>query len=255
MKLFKTLAVHMRQMLSWPFITVSLGICATYLMSGLGYALQASPDAISAAVFATFGGTTYYTIYILPSFAYSMTFAREWQERASMYWIIRSGITNYAISKVFVSALAGFLSHFLGLSLFIGGICIKLPLYAETTTSSIYVTGLMEQGHVFSGAVCYIMDVSSAAALAAALGMSISFLFPNSYVALAAPLGLMLLISRITDYLSVLPLFNPGNWASSIDTAGSPEMALSYKLCLVIIMLSIYSLIAVKELKRRVVNA
>lgn len=55
---------------------------------------------------------------ILPVFAFGLSYAMEKEARAERYWIIRAGSGNYALSKVLNSALSGFLTVFLGISLF-----------------------------------------------------------------------------------------------------------------------------------------
>ncbi|SFQ31566.1 hypothetical protein SAMN05444406_12627, partial [Caldicoprobacter faecalis] len=56
---------------------------------------------------------------ILPLFPFATTFATEWQERAVRFWIVRTGIRNYSMSKVLVSAISGFLTTAVGMLMFV----------------------------------------------------------------------------------------------------------------------------------------
>src|SRR5690625_6619081 len=92
----------------------------------------------------TGGGSLFLMTGILPLFAFSTTFASEWSQRATSFWIVRAGIRNYATSKVIVSALPGFLTTAVGLNLFFLLMRIKLPIFSTPSTGDAYAT-LLEQ--------------------------------------------------------------------------------------------------------------
>src|SRR5690625_1971503 len=53
------------------------------------------------------GGIMMIIVGILPLFPYGTSFAEDWEQRATSFWIIRTGINRYAIAKLLVTGLSG----------------------------------------------------------------------------------------------------------------------------------------------------
>ena len=52
---------------------------------------------------------------IIPIFPFAATYATEWEEKATGFWFVRTGVIAYSLSKILVSAISGFLTTAFGI--------------------------------------------------------------------------------------------------------------------------------------------
>src|SRR5690625_1060911 len=135
----------------------------------------------------TGGGSLFLMTGILPVFAFATTFASEWNQQATSFWMVRTGIRKYSISKVVVTAFSGFLTSAIGFILFILLMRIKFPLFLSITTGDGYVV-LLENGQPIKYLMYHITHLSLTSMLFAVIALWVSAYIPNTFVAVASPL-------------------------------------------------------------------
>src|SRR5690625_3367540 len=111
---FALLIVNIKRgIMSVPFLLSACGVTVVMVFATWSLITQKSNESYIDVIYlygmGTGGGSLFLMTGILPLFAFSTTFASEWGQRATSFWIVRAGIRNYATSKVIVSALSGFL--------------------------------------------------------------------------------------------------------------------------------------------------
>src|SRR5699024_2194139 len=148
----------------------------------------------------TGGGSLFLMTGILPLFAFSTTFASEWGQRAASFWIVRSGIRNYATSKVIASALSGFLTTSVGLSLYVFLMRMNYPLFSNPSTGDAYAS-LLEFDMPIRYLLFHISHISLTSALFAVVALWVSTYLPNQFVTVAAPLVIYFVAHRFTTQL------------------------------------------------------
>lgn len=124
MKLFfSLLAVDLRRAIcSLRFLLSACGVTLVMFLTGLGLLImpnQAYYDVLYIFGLSSGSENMVLIVGILPLLPFAVTFASEWGEHATGFWIVRTGIRNYSVSKVLVSALSGFLVTAVGMILFV----------------------------------------------------------------------------------------------------------------------------------------
>ncbi len=256
MRFLRSLWTDLRQLFSWKLAAAILVTGLTYIFAGFSFMYEQA-DVWYIVGLAVWGSTAYYTIYLLPVFAFSSQIAADWQTHATPYWIIRTGVVRYTVSKMIASAISGFLTHFLGVLILILYFAPSMPLFLQDHTTTIYSLDWMRKGYVIRGFIGFMIDKSIAAALVAALGMMVSVYFIHPYVAIASPIAVLLTLSRLTYKFrfGLFGILNPSYWTNTIDTADSAAEALLAKMILLIVMMTLFTIIGVAGMKRRVAHA
>lgn len=198
------------------------------------------------------GGSLFLMTGILPLFAYATTFASEWEQRATSFWLVRTGVRRYAISKVLVSALSGFLTTFVGLALFVLIIRIKLPLSSDASAGGSVYASLVEQGMPIQYFLFHITHFSLTAALFAVIAIWVSTYIPNKFVTIAAPLVIYFVTFRFTTQLPIPEYLKADSIVELIYDAGSPSASLLIKLGIVVLLCTLMGFATVRQIRRRV---
>lgn len=235
MKFLRAFQVQFRQMLSWQ-----LALCGVLgaLMMELSVAgliadfLSGRSPHTSVWSLANFTGANLLTLFVLPTLPFAMSLSQDWESHAAPYWVVREGIACYAVSKLLASALAGFLTVGLGLGLFVLANGTYMPWYYSCT--SVDYEALFEAGHIFQGWACFILHKALSGGLIGALGMFLSILVPNRFVAVSAPLAIHLTVLRVipTQLISPISIWHPINWVESIHHTAVPGLTLLEKFLL-----------------------
>lgn len=235
MKLLRAIWVQLRQMFSWQLALCGfLGALMMELsVAGLiaDHISGKNPDPdVWYLINST--GANLLTLFVLPTLPFAMSLSQDWEARATPYWAAREGIARYTVSKLLASAMAGFLTVGLGLTLFVLVNGTYLPWFHSCT--SVDYEALFESGHIFLGWLCYILHMSLSGALIGALGMFMSILVPNQFVAISAPLAIHLTVLRVipTDLISPISIWHPTNWVEGIHYTASPGVTLLGKFLL-----------------------
>lgn len=248
---FSLLAINIRQaVFSLRFLVSACGVTLTMFLTGLGL-LSTAHDVIYLCGLSSGSESRMLMVGILPLFPFAITFAIEWEQRATQFWMIRTGIRNYSSSKVFVSALSGFLTTALGVSIFVLMALIRFPLFTHVSTGDAYSV-LLEAGKPVQYLCYYIVHISLSSALFAVAAVWISAYIPNRYAAVAGPLVLYFVAHRFTttldipQYLKVITIVEGGY------DAGTPQKTLLLKLGIVMALCLLMGYGTIRQIRRRV---
>lgn len=244
-----------RALLSWRFIISACGVSLIMFAAVPGLLGDTSSSVFYLMDLSLPGsGLSSMVLCILPVFAFAISFASEWEEKAVSFWIVRTGVVRYTISKIVVSAVSGFMTIVVGMILFILVLRPWFPLFTTVHTDLSYET-LMVQGHVYAGLLLYISHFALSGALTAVCAMWISAYLPNRFVVATAPVVLYFTSLRITGRLELPAYLDPVFWVGGIYNVASPVATLLTKLVTVIILCCIMCVAATLQMKRRISHA
>src|SRR5690625_2125285 len=241
-----------RSMISFSFLLSTLGVTIILLLTAYGW-FHENTDVVYLFVSSISGGTLFIITGILPLFAFSTSFASEWEQGATSFWLIRTGVRNYSINKVLVRALTGFLTTCLGMLLFILLLRIKFPLFVFNSTGDPYAY-LLDDGKPMIYLIYNIFHYSLSSALFAVTALWVSTYIPNRFIALASPLALYFVIFRfmtgldIPQYLKINTIVVGGYRG---ETAFNTFL---FKLIPVIILCGLMGFAAVRQIRRRILR-
>lgn len=229
MKFLRAFHVQLRQMLSWQLALCGV-LTAMVMELSVSGVIAEREDFTNVWYLVRLNGAGHLTLFVLPALPFAMSLSRDWGSHAAPYWVVREGIANYTISKLLASALAGFLTVGLGLTLFVLVNCTYLPWFRSC--SDMDYEQLFEAGHIFMGWLCYILHMALSGALIGTLGMFMSILVPNQFVAISAPLAIHLTVMRImpTRLISPASIWHPTNWVQGVHHSSLPGLTLLGKL-------------------------
>lgn len=166
---------------------------------------------------------------ILPVIPFALSYAREKEENAVRYWVIRCGINRYACSKIIIGAIGGLLTVFLGILLFVVILLPQIPVY-EIPIGAGYEL-LMEEGHFAAGILLFSVHHGLSGMIAAIYAIWFSTLLPNPFASAAAPLVLNFALCRITNRIHFNPEYlAPVWWISGVYEADTPGQTIFIKL-------------------------
>lgn len=241
-----------RSVISFSFLLSTLGVTIILLFTAYGW-IHDNTDVIYLFLCSISGGTLFIITGVLPLFAFSTSFASEWEQGATSFWLIRTGVRNYSINKVLVSALTGFLTTCLGMLLFILLLRIKFPLFVFNSTGDPYAY-LLDDGKLMIYLIYNIFHYSLSSALFAVTALWVSTYIPNRFIALASPLALYFVIFRFTTSLDI-PRYLKIN--TIVESGYRGETAFNtflFKLIPVIVLCGLMGFAAVKQIRRRVLR-
>lgn len=229
MKFLRSFAVQLRQALSWQ---LALCVLLFAVVTELTVAGIIAMGQVNVWRLAQFSGANLMTLFILPALPFAMTLMGDWDSRAAPYWVVREGLGRYTVSKLLASAAAGFLTVGLGLAVFVLINGMFFPWYGSCSGEDYEI--LFDGGHIFLGWLYYILHMALSGAVIGALGMFMSIIVPNRFVAISAPLAIHLTIMRIvpTELISPISIWHPVNWIEGMHCTFSPFLTLMEKFLL-----------------------
>jgi len=255
-KFFALLIVNIKRgIMSVPFLISACGVTVVMVFATWSLITQKSNESYIDVIYlygmGTGGGSLFLMTSILPLFAFSTTFASEWSQRATSFWIVRAGIRNYATSKVIVSALSGFLTTAVGLNLFFLLMRIKLPIFSTPNTGDAYAT-LLEQGMPIIYLVYHVTHISLTSALFAVIALWVSTYLPNKFVTVAAPLVIYFIAHRFTTQLDIPEYLKAISIVEGTYHGSTPTISLLIKLGIVSLLCLFMGFGTVRQIRRRV---
>ena len=143
---------------------------------------------------------------IVPIFPYALSLIQEWNEHATPFWMIRTGVTAYTVAKLVAVALSGFLTVFLGMILYIVVQHIFLPWGDMTNTFSRYNEA---SDSIFIYFLLVASHKGASAMLVAVCALWITTYFSSAYAAIIAPNALYWIVMRIFSYIPLPEILNP----------------------------------------------
>lgn len=197
-------------------------------------------------------GITSMTFCVLPVFAFGLSYAIENETHAERYWIVRAGTGTYAWSKMITSAISGFLTVFLGISLFAVILLPIWPFYNQPCTDYTYEL-LMRDGKVLLGFLLYASHHSLSGAVMAVCAMWCSTLLPNRFVTTVAPMTLYFTILRFRNN-NFPSLLDPIYWNSGIYDTETAGKTILIKIITSMILCMIMGIFIKINIDRRLLN-
>ena len=243
-----------RALLSWRFLLCIFGFTGIMLAAVSGFYSHATSVWYLLYYSIKGSGTASLLLCVIPVLPFAVKFATEWEDSAVSFWIIRTGVTRYTLSKIIVSAVSGFLTIAGSIVLFILVLRLWYPLFSKSITSDIYNT-LMEQGYVIKGLLSFTIHVGLSGVLTAVCAMWVSTYLPNRFVVAAAPVVLHFTLLRMTSGLELPGYLYPTNWVEGIYYTASPVGTLMIKLTTVLVVCTILCIAATLQMKRRISHA
>lgn len=256
MKLFTSLFIVdlKRAILSVRFLFCVVAIALVMLFSSSGVFLSAS-DSLGLLGFSLSGtGSIILILGILPLFPFSTNFSYEWEQKISRFWMIRTGITNYSLSKITVSAISGFLTTVLGFILFIFITLVKHPFFQHVSTGDAYAV-LLENNQPIKYFFYFITHYSLTSALFAVVALWVSSYIPNPFVAVSVPFVLYFILHRFTTLLDIPLYLKAVVIVERIYDNGGPFATLLLKFITVVCLILFIGFATIKQIKRRVYKA
>lgn len=188
----------------------------------------------------------------LPVFAFGLSYAWEWEEKAMRYQVIRAGTGRYILSKVLNCALSGFLTVFLGIGLFV---LILLPFYPpHLPDSGITPYEILMGTHLIPGWLLYMAHHGLSGSIVSVCALWFSTLLPNRFAAAAAPFILYFSILRL-NFLTRLPAWvSPVYWIGGVWSAGSCLETIGYKLVTALVLCALFSIASRYHMERRLLH-
>lgn len=139
---------------------------------------------------------------LLPVFGalpFAANFSDEWKSGVTLGCTLRRGVKKYAAANVLFCAATSLLTVFLGMMLYAGVYSLFIPLYGEyNNPASFLFGGLLTSGRGWLFMIFQIFIFACSCSMWAVMGLLLSALMPNKYVAIAAPFVASYIVERIT---------------------------------------------------------
>lgn len=166
---------------------------------------------------------------VLPVIPFALSYAREKEENAVRYWVIRCGINRYACSRLIIGGIGGFLTVFLGILLFVVILLPQIPVYEYPMWAEYEI--LMQEGHFVAGIILFAAHHGISGMISAMCAIWFSTLLPNPFASAAAPLVLYVTLCRFVSRVHFNPEYlDPVWWISGIYDADTPAQTILIKL-------------------------
>lgn len=250
-KFFFTLQADLyRSVRSVNFLISIMVILLVMFISSGGF-ISPTTDALDLLGHGLTGsGSSIFILCIAPILPYGMSFALDMEERSTNFWMIRTGVKTYAISKYISAMIAGFLSVSLSIIIFTFGMTLFFPLLTTVNTGDSYAL-LLEQNKPILYVLLIAVHYGLSAVLFAGGAITVSAFISNRFTVVIAPLVFYFVLIRLTD-LTSLPLFlRVSHLVQGIYPDVSPLASFLYKLLPVIGISGVLLYITVKQIQRR----
>lgn len=240
-----------RAILSVNFILSTLFISLIMIVSCSGFLTKSSEDIVSMLEHALSGSGSPMIIFsILPILPYGMSFALDMEEKASTFWVIRTGSREYAVSKYIAAIISGFLTITVGIFVFALILSLFFPLFENNNNGNSYAVFLVNN-KVGIYLLLYTIHNSLSGALFAGVAMTVSSYIPNKFTVLTIPIVVYFVLMRITTRASIPIFLKVDKLVQSIYPDVSPMTAFMYKLIPVTIILGILLSVTAKQVVRK----
>lgn len=189
----------------------------------------------------------------LPVFAFGLSYAREWEEKAVRCQVIRAGTGRYALSRTLNCALSGFLTVFLGIGLFVLILLPVCPPHLPDPGDAPPYEALMGT-HLIPGWLLYMAHHGLSGSIVSVCALWFSTLLPNRFAAAAAPFILYFSILRL-NFLTRLPAWtSPVYWISGVWSGESCLETIGYKLITALALCALFGIAARYHIERRLLH-
>ncbi|MCM1065567.1 MAG: hypothetical protein NC420_14080 [Eubacterium sp.] len=253
-RVFRLFMTDMRRAVCSPQFCLGVaGVSALMLAAVFG--IQSSVESVWSLMRLATQGSGFESIElcVFPVFAYGMSYALEWEQKVQRFLLIRSGVTEYMISKLTACFLSGFLTVFLGLAVFIVLWCPFYPLYDHPISSFRYEE-LMLEGKILEGYLYYMVHQGITGGISAVCGAWISTIRPNQFAAASAPLVLYFCLLRVAEGLAIPEALKPLYWEADIYDGSTAGETLLIKIGISAVLCVVMGFCALINAKRRLLR-
>jgi hypothetical protein len=247
-----------RALLSWKFLYSVLGVFFILLATAASLKREEAFTSVWYVLTMTVQGSGSATIILLmlPIFPFALSLAEEWEERAVNFHLIRTGSNRYALTKITVASVTGFLVIFAGLLLFVLAKCLTLPLFIGSASNIYNMMG--EQGKALTGIMLYIIHFGFSGSITASCAVLVSTFVTNRFVAAATPVVLHFTLLRFIstnlfpyEMLYLHPIF----WIEGVYEFESPWVTLLVKAVTAVVLCAVMFAITRYKLRRKLAYA
>jgi hypothetical protein len=190
---------------------------------------------------------------VFAALPFAGNFAEEWTNGVTVSCTVRRGVRRYAAANFFCCFVSALVTVFFGMMLFAGLYALVVPVYKPDGNPYTFIFGkYLTRGQGWRFLILRIGVFSVSCAMWAVVGMLLSVLFPNRYVAIGAPLVASYLIERIT--LRFPDNLNLWYLSLSLITAKSDWLGFLYCTGIFLIITAVCGIAFVRLVRRRVQN-
>ncbi len=244
-----------RSFISIEFALAVLGVYMVFYI-GAWSELKFAPDILYLFRYAKEAGT-FDIIFILVSIIpYTTCFCSEWNNQYIKPVIIRAGIRQYTISKIFTCAISAGCAYVFGMIIFVVSLKIRLPVISVNSDLNPYIRTLggeflMDRRYFLYFAI-YCMLGFLTAALWSAVGLYASSYLPNKYVALFTPFITYYVLNLFTSKFPIWLRLNRISQGRCV--IGGIGSSLGYAILLHLLIIMIIAFLFSRKVKGRLEN-
>ena len=253
MRWMRVLREQLTRAVTGKMIPAAACIALLHALSAAGFIQDTGADVWYVVYNSMSTGITFFTIYLLPTLVFSASAVEEMDNHTIFFWMIRTGVAEYTAAKIITAAIAGFMTVFLGIILYMGGLRIFFPAFIQECSTSPYDM-MMKSGAVGKGLLLFTVDIALSGAVTSCFGMVCSFFIMSRYTAIAAPIMLYLTFSRVADALKLPEYLNAAWWMHQVEIAPDAETAVLRKTIVILSLILVIGVAGVYRVYRRYRN-
>lgn len=242
-----------RAIISWRFlVTVVLMTMVATLSSGTMLTVRECCVAEIIDNLFSGSGNSDLLIMLLPLLPYALTYAREEEERAVAFWVVRTEVPCYMFGKYLtacVSALLCVVASFCVLTLVLMG--MGHPLYRDMPFIEEGYTQLLAAGKPILYLAAYFLDRGFGAAMAAGSAVLISAILPNQFLAFVGPVCLRLVALRVISFPNMPAYLQVTSWTDGTYNLSTGGMTMLCKVGVSLLVCAVFGAFSLFLVKRR----
>lgn len=191
-------------------------------------------------------------ISVFAALPFAANFAEEWKEAVTVSCVTRRNVRKYALDNIVFCWVTSLLAVFLGIMLFAGVYSLFIPFYIYDPNPKFTPYGIfLDTGYPLLFLTARVFIFSASCAMWSVMGMLLSAIFPNKYIAICSPLVASYIIERFSMQLpTFFDLYALS--LSYLDSGLNPALAFFYSLGVFAAISAICGLIFYHIVKRRV---
>lgn len=141
---------------------------------------------------------------IFSALPFAANFADEWNNRASISYITRSGVVKYGIANAVICFVSSLSVVFIAFMLYCFCWSFVLPVYKpDNNPADAFYATMLKGGAPWLFIIFRSLIFASSCALWNMMGMLLTAFFPNKYVGICAPFVASYVVERATIWLPV----------------------------------------------------
>lgn len=256
MKFFRMLMIDMkRAIFSWRFLFSVMAMAALIPISVGTFMGDRSCTVFYLLSMLMGSGMEGVGFFILPVFAFGLSYASEYREGADRLLVARVGCSRYITSKIITCAVSGFATVFMGMVIFIMLSGITHPLYRLGYSHTyLQYAELIAEGMVWKGYLLYMLHLGLSGSITSVCALWLSALKPNVFFAATAPFLLFFTITRITSGKQLPGLLDPTYWYAAVYEMGTVGSTILARIAVVLVLCTVMGMAASYHIKRRLRN-